>query len=65
MSARDALTPEAQMIVWLTQLADCFSFLAKKRVLHRDLKPDNILLDKHANVKVTPSATPTPYGSRV
>ena len=31
----------------------CLIYLKRKKVLHRDIKPDNILFDKNYNVKIS------------
>ena len=55
MKKSNGFVPEAQIISWVTQIASTFSFLSQKRVLHRDVKPENILLDSNNRVKVRAS----------
>ena len=35
------------------QLLDVLIYLCEKNVMHRDIKPDNILLDENSNIKFT------------
>ncbi|GFO29062.1 serine/threonine-protein kinase nek1 [Plakobranchus ocellatus] len=44
--------PEKILLKMLCQLSDVLRYLCAKNVIHRDLKPDNIFLDKHKNIKV-------------
>ena len=44
--------PEAKIISMIKGLLDALAYLASKNVMHRDLKPDNILLDKGDKIKI-------------
>lgn len=44
--------PEAQALEILYQLARGLQFIAKKKVVHRDIKPDNVFIKKEGNYKI-------------
>ncbi|XP_064641201.1 testis-specific serine/threonine-protein kinase 4-like [Lineus longissimus] len=44
---------EPQAGVWFNQLTEGISYCHKKGVVHRDLKCENVLLDKKNNLKIT------------
>ncbi|KAH9490134.1 Serine/threonine-protein kinase Nek1 [Bulinus truncatus] len=58
---RGTLTKEIQRIVigekrainWLAQMADAIKYLHQEHLMHRDIKPDNILLNEDDNIKVS------------
>src|SRR5439155_12305004 len=43
--------PDAELLSYFREAAEALDFLHRKRVLHRDIKPDNILmLSQHAKL---------------
>ncbi|KAI8617859.1 kinase-like domain-containing protein [Chytriomyces sp. MP71] len=45
--------PEAAVRVWALELASAIQYLHSQNVVHRDLKPDNILLDMAGHIHLT------------
>ncbi len=47
-------TPFNEEILWnyLIQISQGLQYLHKQRILHRDIKPRNIFLDEHENIKI-------------
>jgi serine/threonine protein kinase len=43
---------ENKLIIMIRSILDALAYLASKGIMHRDLKPDNILLDKDSKVKI-------------
>ena len=43
---------DAQIIQMMYSILDALSYLASKGIMHRDLKPDNILLSKEGKIKI-------------
>ena len=44
--------PEAAIKVLFAQLVGYQEFMMNEGIMHRDLKPQNIMLDEHFNVKI-------------
>ena len=44
--------PEVQIKKFLTQMLSALHFCHSNRVIHRDLKPQNLLLDRSLNIKI-------------
>ncbi|XP_059167782.1 serine/threonine-protein kinase nekl-2-like [Physella acuta] len=44
--------PEEKVLMWLSQLADVLRYLHASKVIHRDIKTDNIYLDDKQNCKL-------------
>ncbi|XP_036083386.1 serine/threonine-protein kinase 32B [Rousettus aegyptiacus] len=44
---------EAAVKLYVCELALALDYLQRRHVIHRDIKPDNILLDEHGHVHVT------------
>lgn len=45
--------PEAEAVLLITQVAQALDYAHKRRVIHRDVKPDNILLTADGRAKLT------------
>lgn len=45
-------SPNALNLKWMRQLADAIAYLHSEKLVHRDLKPDNILLTSHEDIKI-------------
>jgi serine/threonine kinase 32 len=45
--------PEETVRFYVAQIASALAFLHEQRIMHRDLKPDNILLDQRGNAHLT------------
>jgi serine/threonine kinase 32 len=45
--------PEAAIRLWVAELASAVEYLHRQRIIHRDIKPDNILLDSEGHAHLT------------
>lgn len=51
--------PEEKILEILYQIADGLNYLHEQNILHRDLKPDNILLMKTGQIKIADFGLPS------
>ncbi len=40
-------------LFYITQIVTAFDYLHKMKIAYRDLKPENLLIDKHGHIKLT------------
>ncbi|KAF5379912.1 hypothetical protein D9757_007183 [Collybiopsis confluens] len=62
----DRKGPLSEEIVrfWLAQLASAVAYLHKQKIVHRDIKPDNVLLDSDGNAHLTDFNVAIHYSDR-
>ncbi len=51
--AAGRLHPRANVMAWMTQLLKALDYAHGKGVVHRDIKPDNLLIDRDGQLKIT------------
>ena len=51
--AAGRLHPRAHVMSWMTQLLKALDYAHGKGVVHRDIKPDNLLIDRDGQLKIT------------
>ncbi|CAA7267385.1 unnamed protein product [Cyclocybe aegerita] len=56
--------PEETVRFYMAQLSSALSFLHEMGIMHRDLKPDNILLDERGNAHITDFNIAVHFGER-
>lgn len=52
MMERTGTLPEKKMLKYVRQIAEALSFVHEKNILHLDIKPSNILIDKDDNARL-------------
>jgi NIMA (never in mitosis gene a)-related kinase len=52
MKKQDKYFNENLIITWFFQLVLAFQFMHGKKIVHRDIKPQNIFVDSDMNLKV-------------
>lgn len=52
MVKRAAPVPVAQKLRWIEQACRALGYAHQRRVIHRDVKPSNLMIDEHGMVKV-------------
>lgn len=48
LSATSSLYSESTLALYIQQILSAVSYLHSKRILHRDLKPDNLVFESHS-----------------
>ncbi|KIK93281.1 hypothetical protein PAXRUDRAFT_523829 [Paxillus rubicundulus Ve08.2h10] len=56
--------PEEAVRFYVAQISSALAFLHENRIMHRDLKPDNILLDEHGHAHLTDFNIAVHYSER-
>ncbi|KIJ20761.1 hypothetical protein PAXINDRAFT_165601 [Paxillus involutus ATCC 200175] len=56
--------PEEAVCFYVAQISSALAFLHENRIMHRDLKPDNILLDEHGHAHLTDFNIAVHYSER-
>lgn len=52
MKGRKEVFPESQILHWFTQVCLAIHHMHEKRIMHRDIKSQNVFLTKEGNVKL-------------
>ncbi|KAB2637848.1 MAG: protein kinase [Verrucomicrobia bacterium] len=56
-SVRDAITRQcigpAEVLIWIQTLAETLDFVHDKKIIHHDIKPDNILITEAGTLKIS------------
>lgn len=52
MKNKGGVFPESQILVWFTQVCLAIQHVHEKKIIHRDIKSQNIFLTKDGNVKL-------------
>lgn len=50
--AKEGILPEAEVLRYIHQIGEALQFVHKKNILHLDIKPSNILIDKDNNARL-------------
>jgi serine/threonine kinase 32 len=56
--------PEKVVRLWTAELSSAVEYLHRQRIIHRDIKPDNILLDEAGHVHLTDFNVAIHYSAR-
>jgi serine/threonine kinase 32 len=56
--------PEAAVRLWTAELSSAIEYLHRQRIVHRDIKPDNILIDAEGHVALTDFNVAMHYSSK-
>ncbi|KAI0925868.1 hypothetical protein AcW1_008185 [Taiwanofungus camphoratus] len=61
---RSGRIPEEVVRFWIAEISSAIEYLHRQRIMHRDLKPDNILLDAMGHAHVTDFNVAIHYSER-
>lgn len=50
--AKEGMLPEAEVLRYIHQIGEALQFVHQKNILHLDIKPSNILIDKENNARL-------------
>ena len=50
--AKEGMLPEAEVLRYIHQIGEALQFVHQKNILHLDIKPSNILIDKDNNARL-------------
>jgi serine/threonine kinase 32 len=62
--SKSAPFSEKVVRIWTAELASAVEYLHRQRIIHRDIKPDNILLDEQGHVHLTDFNVAMHFSSR-